>query len=61
MPAGGVEGAMRVTWQWGEASNSAEVYGWYGKRMGWDGIDVEQVVVMLKMLVQGNEGLVYLI
>ena len=46
--------AERVHGNGTDPGNRAEVYGWYSKRIWWEGVEAEQVVVALMMLARGN-------
>jgi hypothetical protein len=37
-----------------DPANRPEVYRWYSKRIWWEGVEAEQVVVALMILAQGN-------
>lgn len=58
MKLGATEVVTRLAWQLQgdrvDAENRAEVYRWYSKRIWWEGVEAEQVVVALMILAQGN-------
>jgi hypothetical protein len=61
MKWGAAEVMTRVAWELRgdrvDAANRPEVYRWYSKRIWWEGVEAEQVVVVLMILAQGNRVL----